>query len=188
MVTGATPPAPSASDKSFGTASSSKPKRLTWLTAAETPMFCVMRIDTAFIDFSSASRSRDGPKYLPLKFSGRHALERRLANRRRAVHVEHDGRRRIAVLERRRVHERLERRARLAAGLRGAVEIVQEEVEAAVQRDDGSVERIERDERTLRFRNCARRQAPSAVAEAHDVARLQNLGDRRRLRPRSCRR
>jgi hypothetical protein len=96
--------------------------------------------------------------------------------------VEHDACRRVAILERRRIYERLERRSRLAARLDGAVEIVEAEVEAAVQRDDRSVERIDGDECSLRFGNL--REAPRAFRRSpkpHDVAGLQNLGNRRRF-------
>ncbi len=34
-------------------------------------MLCSMRIDTEFIESMRASRNREGPKYLPPKFSGR---------------------------------------------------------------------------------------------------------------------
>ena len=73
----------------------------------------------------------------------------------RAVEVVDDGRGRITGLERGRVHERLERRTRLAARLRGAVVVAPQEVAAADESAHLAGARIERDERGLEFRRVA---------------------------------
>ena len=76
--------------------------------------------------------------------------------------VGHDRGRREAVIETGGVHERLERGAGLAARLRRAIEVVQEEIEATVQRHDRAVERVDRDERALNLGDLRRRASPLA--------------------------
>ena len=56
----------------------------------------------------------------------------------------------IPSFERRREHERLERRARLPLALHREVELARVEAAAAVHRDDRAVRRVDRDERGLR--------------------------------------
>ena len=75
---------------------------------------------------------------------------RRLVDDRR---VEHDGGGRESGLQRRRVDEGLERGTRLAARLDHAVELRGVVVEAARQRDDRAVVRVERDEGALDLRD-----------------------------------
>ena len=73
--------------------------------------------------------------------------------------------RRVAVLERRRVEQRLERRAGLPAAARRAIELRLPEVPAADQRQDVPGPRIERHERRLELadgRNGAGRPRPPA--------------------------
>ena len=67
--------------------------------------------------------------------------------------IEHDGRRRVAVVERGRVDERLERRARLAQRLRRAVELALVEGEAANHREHATGPRIFDHHRAGNFRH-----------------------------------
>ena len=66
--------------------------------------------------------------------------------------VEHDRRRRVAVVERRRVDERLEGRARLAHRLRRAVELRLVEREAADHGEDAAGIGVHRDDGAARLR------------------------------------
>ena len=74
--------------------------------------------------------------------------------------------RRIAVRERRRIHERLERRARLAPAARRAVERARAVVAAADHREDVAGRRIDRDERRLRARAGSDARRPAATARS----------------------
>ena len=97
--------------------------------------------------------------------------------------VEHDRGRRVALLECRRIYERLEGRAGLPERLRGAVEFRGREVEAAHEAGDRGVFRIDRDQRALHLGHLRKR--PETGARGHDiydVARRQNLGCRLRRR------
>ena len=98
------------------------------------PMSWARRTVIWLRDFSMPKRSVDGPADLLLLVVLRlpDVLAGPLLDLDRRV--EHDRRRLVAVVERRRVDERLERRAGLALGLDGAVELAHGEREAA---DDG---------------------------------------------------
>ena len=99
-----------------------------------------------------------------------------------AVAVEDDrrilqhGRRREAVVERRRVQERLESGTGQAPRLGDAVVLVGEVVEAAHQRDDAAVVGIERHQRALRFRDLPELRMPGFIGDdVDDVAALEHL-------------
>src|SRR5690606_35049790 len=74
-------------------------------------------------------------------------FERRILDHERRI-VD-DARRREALIERGRVEERLERRPGLASGLNGTVVVAGVIVEAADERRDRAVLRVERDESAL---------------------------------------
>ena len=71
--------------------------------------------------------------------------------------VDDDARRRVAVVERRRVDQRLERRAGLAARLRRAIELALGEAEAADDREDAAGMRIHGDQRAADLRHLLER-------------------------------
>jgi hypothetical protein len=94
--------------------------------------------------------------------------------------VHHDGRGRVAVVERCRVDERLERGARLAQRLRGAVELALVEREAADHREHAPVERVHRDDRAGDFRIWRRPVFAGVLVEHLDedhVAGREDLAD-----------
>ena len=96
-------------------------------------MSCASRTVIWLRDFSMPSRSVDGPYGLASRSSpAPDLLAGALVDLDRRV--EHDRGRLVAVVERGRVDERLERGAGLALGLDGAVELAHGEGEAA---DDG---------------------------------------------------
>ena len=105
-----------------------------------------------FRDFSMPVRSVEGPKN-SLRVVVRppdRLAEARIDLERRVHH--HRGRR-VAVVERRGIDERLERRARLAERLGGAVELAFGEGEAADHGQHAAGMRVHRDERALDLRH-----------------------------------
>src|SRR5262249_34030224 len=82
--------------------------------------------------------------FIVLRAPLRHA--RSLADAERAV--DDDARRRVAVVERGRVDDRLERRAWLATRLHGAIELAFGEAEAADEREHAPGVRIHGDDRS----------------------------------------
>jgi hypothetical protein len=115
-----------------------------------TPSCRTTRIVTRLRENTSPSRSRIGPsKPLLIVLRAPGLLLAAVVVHDRRVHD--DGRGREAVLERRRVQERLEAGARLAPRLRHAVEFVVEVIEAADQRHDGAIIGIQRHQRALRL-------------------------------------
>ena len=99
-----------------------------------------------------------------------------------AVALHHDGGieehrgRREAVLERAGIQERLESRARLAARLGCAIELVREEVESPHERRDGAILGIKCNERALR-RGRLRKLCRAAAVGDHknDIARREDV-------------
>src|SRR5262249_4924849 len=77
--------------------------------------------------------------------------------------VDDDARRRIAVVERGRVDDWLERRAGLAARLNGGIELALGEAEAADQREHAASVRIHRDDGATNRRNLLERPLPFDV-------------------------
>ncbi len=81
--------------------------------------------------------------------------------------IEHDGRRRIAVLERRRVNKWFERGAGLTKRLAGAIELAQREIESAGQRINSAIVRVDGNDCSLRFRYLG--ECPRPAGGGHDV-------------------
>ena len=110
-----------------------------------------------------------------------HAGARPLIDLDRRIH--HDGRGRVAVVERRRVDERLERRARLAQRLRRAIELALVEREAADHREHAAGERVHRDDRAGDFRDLAQAVLAGVLVDRsrhRHVAGGEHLADTRR--------
>ena len=104
--------------------------------------------------------------------------------------VDHDRRRRVAIVNRRRIDQRLERRSRLPIGLCRAIELALVEREAADHRDHAAGQRVHRDHGAGHFRHL-----PQAILALDHLAflveqrigvdhvtRRQNLRDRSRRR------
>ncbi len=107
------------------------------------------RMETRLRERYSASRSaRRAAELSRRRSSGATMVSPSSTHDRR---VEDHGRRREAILQRRRIQERLEARARLTPRLRDAVVLVGEVIEAADERDDAAVVRVQRDQRALRL-------------------------------------
>ena len=104
---------------------------------------------------------------------------RALQRRDRIVEVIDDRRRRVARLERGRVDERLERRARLPLRLHRAVEMALVEVAAADHRAHVAGRRVERDQRRLQRRRsvAATRRRPSLARAAACHAARRSSSD-----------
>ncbi len=81
--------------------------------------------------------------------------------------IEHDGRRRVAVVERGGVDQRLERGTRLSQRLGGAVELALVEREAADHREHAAGLRIERDDGAGDFRHLAQPELPFPAFDRH---------------------
>ena len=120
------------------------------------PIACSRRIETRLRECTSASRSRVGPPNCRAWSSPAARCPRCRCRRARPAHPGCTLAGREAVLERRRVQERLEAGARQAPRLRHAVVLVGEVVEAADQGDDAAVVRVERHQRALRLRDLRR--------------------------------
>ena len=84
----------------------------------------------------------------------------------RLVEPVDEARRRVAAFERGRIHERLERRSRLAPGLHGAVEMALREAAPADQGPDLSGPRVERHHRRLQRRVVLRHRALADLSAA----------------------
>ena len=123
-------------------------------------------------------RSVDGPPRLAVIVLRRPDLVADLDGD-RPVH-DHRGRR-IAVVERRRVDDRLERRARLAIGLRGAVELRLRIGEAADHGEHAAGMRVHRHQRrrTLPAAGaaCSRRRLPSSSTKTTSPGFSTSAGD-----------
>ena len=94
--------------------------------------------------------------------------------------IEHDGGRRIAVVERGGVDQRLERGAGLPQRLGGAVELALVEREAADHREHAAGVRIERDDAAGDFGHLAQPELPVPAVDRIDidhVADFQHLRD-----------
>src|SRR6478736_10436601 len=128
-----------------------------------------------------------GSSLIVLRAPFRHASA--LTDAERAV--DDDARRRVAIVERGRVDDRLERRARLAARLHGAVELAFGEAETAYEREHAAGVRIHGHHRTADLRHLLERPLPGDVrllvgrlarGDVDDVARLERVGEHPRAR------
>ena len=87
--------------------------------------------------------------------------------------VDHDGLRRVAPLQRRQINEKLEQRARLPLGLRGAIELTGFIIATTDHRQNCAVF-AERDERSLRdILLCTLRLQPARDDPLGDPLQLQ---------------
>ena len=92
--------------------------------------------------------------------------------------VENQGRRRVAVIERGEIDERLKRRTRLPLGLGHAVEHALLEAITALHRQNAARARVDRDDSALDVRDLAQREGLALVIQRldrHDVAGAQNI-------------
>ena len=114
------------------------------------------------------------------------AAARALIDLDRRIH--HDGRGRVAVVERGGVNERLERRARLAQRLRGAVELALVEREAADHCEHAAGPRVHHDHRAGDFRYLTQAVLAGILVERLDVDDVAGVEHLAHLRRRACRR
>ena len=122
-----------------------------------------------------------GSSLIVLRAPFRHT--RSLTDAERAV--DDDARRRVAIVERGRVDDRLERRAWLAARLHGAVELAFGEAETTDKREHAAGVRIHGHDRTADLRHLLERPLPGDVrllvgrlarGNVDDVAGLEHVG------------